>query len=111
MAETEEMEQREETQKEGGSRGEISARTRTPMPLRKDESVLSTSQLARRPSRNSFRFVAASYANVKEDMFRYTSPLITSEITVTMPTVLKILDGNEQLHIPVFPISMPTNWI
>ena len=40
MAETEEMEQREETQKEGGSRGEISART--PTPLRKDESVLST---------------------------------------------------------------------
>ena len=66
MAETEEMEQGEETQKEGGSRGEISARTRTPTPLRKDESVLSTSQLARRPSRNSFRFVAASYANVKD---------------------------------------------
>ena len=44
MAETEEMEQREETQKEGGSRGEISARARmrTPTPLRKDESVLST---------------------------------------------------------------------
>ena len=76
MAETEEMEQREETQKEGGSRGEISARTRTPMPLRKDESVLSTSQPARRPSLNSFRFGAASYANVKEDIFRYTSPLL-----------------------------------